>query len=158
MTYCLKQPFKFYLLGIGLLLMACNQQEDQPPFSNEIVSENGLIIGLTWTTGGAEQQSLAEADLNLFVVDGSSAVIKSSTSTTSYEQTEFGVDMPDGTYRVRVSLFSRNQTKIPTYLLTLAGGGKGFNFVGNFPIQNPEVNQVVAQIVKTGNTYVIERR
>ena len=144
------------LVAISLLTLlalgACEVDREPIP-ENRIVSEEGLIIDLEWTTGGSSAQAWEEADLDLFITTGIDEVDISTSA--EFEQVYIENFYRDGSYIVTVEYFDGIAPVDFSLFFRGPSGSKNVVVESSFSVN--EVGSVIdiVEIVKSGTTYSI---
>jgi hypothetical protein len=143
---------------LGLTLQNCNNDDDPPLPDNAITDNEGIGISLTWSNGTTEEEAIAVADLDLFLLDDNGNVIKASDSFDSFEMLSLLTDDPDGAYDVEVDYFDGIADVNFTISLTRESNSAALISVnGSFSASDAGTGTtIVSTITKSGNTYVIE--
>jgi hypothetical protein len=147
----LKSIILALLCLVGVLSCKLTEKEVIP--ENVIISEDGIVLNLEWTTGGSAAQSLDDVDLDLILNWGTDVVDVS--ASTSFEEVKIENFYADGTYLVNVEYFEGSS--IVDYSLYLRGTSSSDNFLYKGSLKSTDTGAYVdfIEINKSGNHYTI---
>ena len=138
-----------------LFLGACKDDEKKLP-ANVIQDADGVTIELRWSTGGSDVQAIEDADLDLYILDGTS-LIGESVSGSSFEEIVLDEDYDDEEYTIAAYLFENYAGVDVDFVITITGGDKDFEAEGSFSSTDPSGSGAsLFTIKKAGNKYTVE--
>jgi hypothetical protein len=140
----------FALLAL-LTIGACSDDE---PKAKSITDADGVVITLTWITDGTPAQALEDADLDIFAI--STTELLGSSSGSEFEEFEINGTHDDGEFTLTVDLFENTAGKAVDYIVTISGGGKEYEFDGDFAADAADGDfDTVLTVTKAGDKYTI---
>lgn len=140
------------VFAIALLTQTTGNNAPKEP-GNIITDTKGLSIDLKWATGKNEPTALAEADLDLDVLDANGEIL-SSYNKSEFEHIDLTSLLADGTYIIKVSLYELYSKSNYTLSITGATTGKIFNASGIL-IEGLQSSINVLKIVKSGDSFTL---
>jgi hypothetical protein len=148
--------FKFLLsLAVILSVFACGEVEEKLP-EGTISDSEGLIIDLEWTTGGSNNQSLEDTDLELYLMDGDEE-IDGDYFFSDFRQVMIEPHYADRNYTivVEVGFHIDADTDYTLYVRGAEGSGETMTFTGSFSSTDKEAFIEHLEIQKSGDEYAI---
>jgi len=143
-------------LAAILFLNACKDDDKKELPANVIQDADGVTIELRWSTGGSDIQSIDDADLDLYILEGSS-LVGESVSGSSFEEIVLDEDYDDEEYTITAYLFENYAAVDIDFVVTVTGGDKDFEVEGSFSSTALSGSGVsVFTIKKAGNKYTVE--
>lgn len=97
------------LLLFLVVVSSCSRERDPVVPAHTLRSHQGLIIELTWTTGGTRNQALYESDLDLYL-DLGNTPISSSENVYDFEEIYLRDVYRDGTYDIYIGAIDVSRT------------------------------------------------
>lgn len=146
---------KSLLFGLTLFVAAaCSSDKDEPTPSNVIETETGLTVELEWSTGSTTSDALSSADLDLYLMKGTTEIASSETAS-QFEDVVIQDAYADAEYLVQVEAFETS--KNANYTLYVKGDQEGEvkTYTGSFVAGDTGVSVDFLKIKKTGNSYTI---
>ena len=136
------------------MLSACSSTDSEPTPANVVQSSNGVRIELEWTTGGTSSDAISNADLDLYLMKGTTEA-DASRSSYSFESVELEDLYADGEYLLKV--YAYRATKKANYTLYVKGDDEGElkSYTGVFLAGDQDLTVEFLKIKKTGTTYSI---
>jgi hypothetical protein len=143
----------FALLAL-LTIGACSDDE---PKAKSITDADGIVITLTWITDGTAAQALEDYDLDISAVNVAELEIEGSGNFDAFEEFSLEGTNSDGDWVLSVDVYENNNGKPVDYIVTISGGGKEYEFEGDFAA-NSEAGDAdeVLTITKAGDKYTIK--
>jgi hypothetical protein len=142
------------LVFAGVLLIAGCKEENEKPYIL-IEDEAGIVIELTWSTGGTDEQSINEADLDIYVYDNTPVEVYYANGDSSFETLLLENSIVDGKYVV--SAYTSINTAAVNYTMEISGVTveKSFIVTGSFTSGADGAEHDRFQIIKTGTKFKI---
>ncbi|GAA5041664.1 hypothetical protein GCM10011506_43480 [Marivirga lumbricoides] len=142
-----------FLSCLIIAVFACSSTEEETIPDNVIIDSEGLIIDLEWSTGGSATQATTDADLDLFLTNGTKD-LKSSVGS-SFEQVDIEDIYSDGSYTITVEYY--RGSKAVDYTLYLRGGSssESIKYTGTFRSDDAGLSVTYLEIAKVGDRYTI---
>ncbi len=140
---------------LGLAMMsACSGSEEEPVPANVVNSNAGITIELEWTTGGTSSDATTDADLELYLMKGTTEVAVSDFAS-RFETVTLQDVYADAEYLVQVEAF--RATKNTSYTLYVKGDNEGEmkSYTGVFNAGDAGLKVDFLKVKKAGNTYTI---
>ncbi|WP_224999502.1 hypothetical protein [Cesiribacter sp. SM1] len=140
---------------LGLAVMsACSGTEEEPLPANVMSSNAGVTVELEWTTGGTSSDATRYADLELYLMKGTSE-IDVSAAFSSFESVSLSDAYADAEYLVQVEAY--RVEKNTSYTLYVKGDNEGEikSYTGVFNSGDSDIKVDFLKIKKAGSTYTI---
>lgn len=142
------------LIALSVAFTSCGGDDDEVP-ANEITDAAGVDVTLEWSTGGSTAQSIADVDLDLYLMNGAN-LTDASSSTTAFEAVELINSATNATYDVDVSYFEGN--KAVNYTIYIKGKNspdRVLEYTGSFTATDQDATATVVKITKNGTKYTM---
>jgi hypothetical protein len=144
------------LAALGVLFMyACSSPEVVEP-ANVINSSTGVKIELEWSTGGTVSQSIADADLDLYVYSPNGNLHGSSLSVGSFEKVDLASSANNGTYDIAVNYYSGSKRVDYKVIVTSMDGSKSVTKESFFPAAESGTTVRPFKVIKLDNKFTVE--
>ncbi len=154
----MKKLVILFVLVVAIIALGCNSDDDGPsPFV--IVDDEGVLILLEWSTGSGLQQAIDNADLDMdLILDNN--VIRTSASSTSFEEITFEPSFPNGNYDIDINYFSGEEAvDFTVFVNPISGENQNFVAAESFSMEQAggAVFSPFLNIIKVDSTYTISR-
>jgi hypothetical protein len=124
-------PLSLFLLPLLLLAAFCSKNKEAVLPAYTLSSSQGLVIELSWTTGGTPSQALYESDLDLYL-DLNGTSVATSENSYHFEELMLRDVYRDGTYDVYIGAIDVSRTTDYTLNIWAPNGGTVHRFTGYF--------------------------
>lgn len=150
----LKKSFYAGLMLCVAMLSGCSGVETPPVPVNEINSSAGIKVELEWTTGGTSSDAISDADLDLYLMKGTTEAGKS-INYSRFEAMTLSDLFADGEYTVQVK--ADYVGKKNNYTLYVKGDDTGElkSYKGEFLQGDSNLKVDFLKIKKAGTKYTI---